>query len=237
MKSALLTSLSVFVPAYNEEANISLLIEDALIYLPKVAKKFEIIIVDDGSQDHTREIVSTYSKQYPVVRLVSHVKNQGYGAAIKTGLKSVRYEWTFFTDSDRQFRFDELQNFLQYTRKYDFVVGFRRIRRDPILRLILAQVFLRLWNYVLFNLKFKDIDCAYKLIPTKLIKNINLTTSSAITVTELMYRLISRGYQYAEIPVTHYKRLYGTQTGSNPKVIMRALSESIALWQKLRSHR
>lgn len=237
MKQALLTSLSVFVPAYNEEANISLIIEDALIYLPKIANKFEIIIVDDGSHDHTREIVSTYSKQYPVVRLISHPKNLGYGAAIKTGLKSVRYDWTFFTDSDRQFRFDELQSFIKYTRKYDFVVGFRRIRRDPILRLILAQVFLRLWNYVLFGLKLKDIDCAYKLIPTKLTKNMTLSTSSAITVTELMYRLISQGYKFVEVPVTHYERSYGTQTGSNPKVIIRALKESIALWQKLRSQK
>ena len=235
MKIIKLSSLSVFVPAYNEEANISLLIEDALIYLPKVAKKFEIIIVDDGSQDHTREIVATYSKQYPAVRLISHTKNQGYGAAIKTGLKAARYDWTFFTDSDRQFRFDELQSFIKYTTKYDFVIGYRRIRRDPILRLILAQIFLRFWNYFLFGLKLRDIDCAYKLIPTKLTKNIILSTSSAITVTELMYRLINQGCKFVEVPVNHYERSYGTQTGSNPKVIIRALKESIALWQNLRS--
>lgn len=235
MKTTLLPSLSVFVPAYNEEANISLLIEDALTYLPKVAKKFEVIIVDDGSHDQTREIVSTYSKQYPVVRLISHSKNQGYGATIKTGLKAARYEWTFFTDSDRQFRFNELQSFVKFTRKYDFVIGYRRVRRDPLLRLILAQIFLRLWNYVLFGLKLRDIDCAYKLIPTKLTKNLALITNSAITVTELMYRLISNGYTFTQVPVTHYERSYGKQTGSNPKVIIRALKESIALWQKLRS--
>lgn len=237
MKQAMLSSLSVFVPAFNEEANISLLIEDALLYLPKIAKKYEVIIIDDGSRDHTKEIVATYSKQYPFIRLVTHSKNQGYGAAIKTGLKSARYEWIFFTDSDRQFRFDELQSFLKYTSNYDFVVGYRRVRRDPILRLIIAQVFLRMWNYLLFGLTLKDIDCAYKLIPTKLVKNLNLITSSAITVTELMYRLISQGHTFIELPVTHYERSYGIQTGSNPKVIIRALKESIALWRKLRSRR
>ena len=235
MKIIKLSSLSVFVPAYNEEANISLLIEDALVFLPKVAEKFEIIIVDDGSQDHTREIVSTYSKQYPSVHLISHAKNQGYGAAIKTGLKAARYDWTFFTDSDRQFRFEELPSFIKYTDKYDFVVGYRRIRRDPILRLVLAQIFLRFWNYLLFGLKLRDIDCAYKLIPTRLTKKLKLTTQSAITVTELMYRLINGGHKFVEVPVNHYERSYGTQTGSNPKVIIRALKESIALWQNLRS--
>jgi glycosyltransferase involved in cell wall biosynthesis len=229
-----LSSLSVFVPVYNEEANIPLVIQDALEYCNKVTDQFELIIVNDGSSDHTVKIVESYSRQYPQIRLVSHSRNRGYGAAIKTGFKSARYDWIFFTDSDRQFRFDELPHFVTFTERADYVVGYRRRRRDPLLRLILAQGFLRIWNYCLFGLTIRDVDCAYKLIPRALIENVKLSTESAITVTELIYRLNKAGYTYVQVPVTHYSRPYGHQTGSKPKVILKALKESLILWQKLK---
>ncbi len=230
-----LNSLSVFVPVYNEEANIGLIIEDALLYLPKVAHKYELIIVNDGSTDETIRIVNSYLSQYSVIRLVSHRQNRGYGAAVKTGLKTARYDWIFFTDSDRQFRFDELPQFLAHRHGVDFVIGYRIKRQDSLWRLILAQGFLRLWNYLLFGLTLRDIDCAYKLLPKSAIAKIKLDTESAITVTELLYRLIKLGLSYREVPVTHYPRPYGRQTGNDPRVIIRALKESLMLWQKIRA--
>lgn len=227
-----LSSLSIFVPVYNEEANISLVIQDALDYAPQVADQFELIIINDGSSDDTARIVKAYKRQYPEIRLVNHTKNKGYGAAIKTGFKVAQYDWLFFTDSDRQFRFDELPRFATFVTHADYVVGYRRSRRDPILRLLLAQGLLRIWNYLLFGLTIRDVDCAYKLIPRRLISSIRLTTESAITVTELIYRLTQAGYTYVQVPVTHYSRPYGHQTGSNPRVILKALKESLRLWQQ-----
>lgn len=234
MPNTKLSSLSIFFPVYNEEANIGLVIEDALKYAKKAARKFEIIVVNDGSTDRTSEVIKTYVSRYENVRLVTHETNRGYGSAVKTGLKSCRYEWVFFTDSDGQFHFDGLEDFVAQRTGVDMVLGYRTKRRDHLLRVILAQGMLRLWNYLFFGLKLKDVDCAYKLIPTSCLKNIKLTTSSAITVTELMYRLINQGYRYHQVPVTHYPRLYGSQTGGNIKVIVRALKESIILWWELR---
>lgn len=228
-----LRSLSIFFPVYNEEANIGLVIEDAVQHAQKVAKVWEVIIVDDGSTDATRDIVHTFSLKYPGVRLVSHRQNKGYGAAVKTGLAACRYDWIFFSDSDAQFHFDELAGFVSHRDQADFVIGYRAKRQDHLMRLIVAQGFLRTWNYLLFGIKVRDIDCAYKLIPRRCLEGLTLTTASAITVTELIYRLIRSGYNYAEVAVTHYPRKYGTQTGNNPKVIIRALRESLSLWWKL----
>lgn len=230
-----LSSLSVFVPTYNEEANISLIIEDVLKYVPNLAIKWELIVVNDGSIDQTARIVRSYSARYQNIKLINHTKNRGYGAAVKTGLKSARYNWIFFTDSDRQFRFEELASFIAHRDSADVVIGYRKKRRDPLIRLIIAQGFLRLWNYILFGLKVRDVDCAYKLIPKKCLKNITLTTESAITVTELLYKLIKRGYKFKEVPVNHYPRPYGQQTGNHPSVIYKALRESVALWQSSKS--
>lgn len=236
MRQNKLTSLSVFVPAYNEAANIKATVDDALTYVPQIASKYEIIVVDDGSSDGTSNIVTDLSRKNKYVRLVTHKHNKGYGAAVKTGIRASKYEWTFFTDADRQFHFDELPRFVSLRNKADIVVGRRLKRRDPILRIIIAQILLKYWNMLLFHLSMKDVDCAYKLIPTKYLKKLNLVTESAITVTEIMVKLKKMGLSIYETPVTHYPRYHGHQTGSNPKVILRAFHESFKLWKELKNH-
>jgi glycosyltransferase involved in cell wall biosynthesis len=75
--------LSVFFPAYNEEANIKETITKAIKILPQVAKKWEIIVINDGSTDRTGEIVEDLIKNEPQVRMITHTPNRGYGAAVK----------------------------------------------------------------------------------------------------------------------------------------------------------
>lgn len=233
MKQSKLTSLTIFFPAFNEAANIEATISDAIRYAPQVSDKFEVIVIDDGSTDDTAAIVNAISKKNPTIRLISHPHNKGYGAAVKTGLKNSRYDWIFFTDSDRQFHFDELPHFVSLRQKAEIIVGRRLKRRDPILRIILAQILLKYWNFFLFGLWMKDVDCAYKLIPAKYVRKMNLVTESAITITEMMVKLKQLGLTVYETPVTHYSRRHGVQTGSHPRVILRALAESLKLWQAL----
>ncbi len=168
--------------------------------------------------------------------MISHPYNRGYGAAVKTGIKAAKYEWTFFTDSDRQFHFSELPHFVTLRDRADIIVGRRLKRRDPILRIIIAQIMLKYWNLFLFGLSMKDVDCAYKLIPTSYIKHLKLITESAITVTEMMVKLKRLGLSIYETPITHYPRRGGVQTGSHPKVILRAFRESFKLWTELKNN-
>lgn len=230
-----LNSLSIFFPAYNEAENIEATIKDALHYAPVVAKKYEIIVVNDGSNDGTPVIVENLIKKHRQVRLINHSINRGYGAAVKTGIKNARYEWIFFTDSDRQFHFDELPRFVSLRDKADIVVGRRLKRRDPILRIIIAQILLKYWNLFLFGLSMKDVDCAYKLLPARYVRRLRLITESAITVTEMMVKLKQMGLTIYETPVIHYPRKRGIQTGSHPSVILRAFRESFKLWEELKS--
>lgn len=233
-----LSSLSIFFPAFNEEENIENTITDAIANAKKLTKKFEIIVVNDGSTDNTAEVVKRISSKNKNIRLVSHDKNRGYGAAVKTGIKSCKYDWIFFTDSDGQFKLNELKKFVDNRDKADLIIGYRKKRMDPFHRIFIAKVLLKIWNRVLFGLKLKDVDCAYKLFPKKIIKGINLETESAITVTELLVKAKQKGHTILELPVTHYARKHGVQTGGNPKVILRAAKESFYLYrQTSRSHR
>lgn len=228
-----LKSISIFFPAYNEEGNIATTLIDARNAATQVAKDYEIIVVNDGSRDRTVEVVAELQKYDHKIRLISHPKNLGYGAAVKTGLKACKMDWIFFTDSDGQFHYDELDKFVKESDRADLVIGYRRKRMDPFHRVFVAQVLLKIWNFVLFGLTVKDVDCAYKLFKKEVRDAIKLDTSSAITVTEFIVKAKSLGYKMIQLPVHHYPRKFGKQTGGDWRVILKAAQDSFALRKKL----
>lgn len=228
-----LTSLSIFMPAFNEEGNIAATLIDAEKAAKKVASDYEIIVVNDGSRDKTAEIVKELAKQNRHLRLVNHQQNRGYGAAVKTGLSSCRKDWIFFTDSDGQFHYDELGYFVDAAAHADLVMGYRQKRMDPFHRVFVAQVLLKIWNFVLFGLTVRDVDCAYKLFTKKVRDTIKLKTESAITVSEFIIKAKVANFRIKQLPVHHYPRRFGEQTGGNWQVIAKAAKESFRLYREL----
>jgi len=234
MKSSVkLASLSIFFPAFNEEGNIATTIIDARNEAKKIAHNYEIIVVNDGSTDRTVEVVKELQRLDNKIRLVSHSKNRGYGAAVKTGLKSCAMDWIFFTDSDGQFHYDELHKFVNVCDKADLIIGYRRKRMDPFHRVFVAQVLLKVWNFFLFGLIVRDVDCAYKLFKREVRDATKLDTESAITVTEFIVKSKARGFKILQLPVQHYPRKFGEQTGGNWRVIVKAARESFTLRKKM----
>ncbi len=227
-----LSSLSIFMPAYNEEGNIATTIIDARNAAGQVAKSYEIIVVDDGSKDRTGEVVAEMARYDKNIRLISHPSNRGYGSAVKTGLKACKKDWIFFTDSDGQFHYDELLKFAKASANYDLVIGYRKKRMDPFHRVFVAQVLLKIWNFVLFGLTVRDVDCAFKLFKRKVRDQIVLDTESAITVTEFIVKAKSLNFSLIQLPVTHYPRKFGEQTGGNWRVIVKAAVESFRLYKQ-----
>ncbi|MBU1457471.1 glycosyltransferase family 2 protein [Patescibacteria group bacterium] len=147
-----LSELSLFLPAYNEEKVISQTIIKSDAILRKVAKKYEILVVNDGSTDRTEEVVNQIIKKNPnVVRMITHNPNKGYGGALKTGLYGSKYKYISFIDADGQFDFAEIGKFIKYINDYDLVIGYRQNRADSGLRIGTAYL-LKLWN--LFWFKF-----------------------------------------------------------------------------------
>lgn len=232
-KTTKLSSISIFMPAFNEEGNIATTIIDARNAARVVAQDYEIIVVNDGSRDRTGEVVLELAKNDPKIRLISHPQNRGYGAAVKTGLKACRKDWIFFTDSDGQFHYDELPKFAKSAEGYDLVMGYRKKRMDPFHRVFVAQVLLKVWNFVLFGLTVRDVDCAFKLFKKEVRDAIKLDTESAITVTEFIVKAKTLGYKLIQLPVSHYPRKFGEQTGGNWRVIVKAARESFRLYKEL----
>ena len=234
-----LPELSIFFPFWNEEKNIEKVVEQALSVAPSITKRFEIIIVDDGSQDATLSIAEKLAEKHKNIRVISHKPNRGYGAALKEGLENAKYEYIVFTDGDRQFNFTEVEKFIPEIQNSDIVIGFRKKRRDrKILKRLLLMNLLKIVDYILFGFSFKDIDCGFKMFRKSAVEAISpLRSEGAMITTEILAKATRKGLKIAQVGVEHYPREEGIQTGANFPVIFRAIIESLMLWLDIKSKR
>ncbi|MEW6233951.1 MAG: glycosyltransferase family 2 protein [Candidatus Omnitrophota bacterium] len=226
-------SVSVFFPAHNEVDNIKPLTEAAVQALENRVEDFEIIIVDDGSTDGTRELADQLAQQDAHVRAIHHEVNRGYGGAVKTGIASSKKDWIFFTDGDGQFDVSEISLLLEHTGEYDAVVGFRLDRRDPIHRKFFALGWGTLIR-LLFGFRVKDLDCAFKLFKRKYFEGVELKAEGAVISVEFFSILQRRQARIQQVGVHHYPRRAGQQSGGSVKVIARAFKELLLLYRRLK---
>jgi len=227
------SSISVFFPCYNEQDNIARIVEQALVVLEKLDADFEIIIVDDGSSDATGQIAEKITDRNSRVKVVHHPTNLGYGAALKSGFKTATKKLIFYTDGDGQFDISEMPPLLPLMGQFDIVSCYRLNRQDNIIRKINGWCWTKL-VCLLFGMKIRDIDCAFKLYKREIFDNIQLLSAGALVDTEILARAIRKGYRITQKGVHHYPRTAGTQTGANLKVILRAFKELLKLHRKIR---
>ncbi len=228
-------SLSVVLPAYNEGENIEKTLSDAISYLENNLKEYEVIVVNDGSKDNTGEIVQELASSDPRVILLNHPHNQGYGAALRTGFENASLEYVFLMDSDGQFDIRELDCFFPFLDDSTIVIGYRGNRADSLIRKINAWLY-HVYIRIVFGLKARDIDCAFKVFPRIAYERVkSIRSGGALFSAEFLIKLVRIGYRIKEIPVSHYPRIYGKQTGANIGVILRMFKDCWKLRNELRS--
>lgn len=213
--------ISAFFPAYNEEENIRHVIESALSVLSEIAEEYEVLVVlYEGSTDRTGEIVREMARKDSRVRLVIQpLGERGYGAAMRMGYDNARYEYVFYSDADRQYDLGELRAFLPLIRTAALVVGYRRARRDPPMRLFVAKVYNLIMN-IIFGLEQRDVDCAFKLVRKSIFDRIKLNCRTGLSDAELLVKARLAGYDIVEVGVSHFPRVAGGtnfDVGSIPK--------------------
>lgn len=225
-----LPELSLFFPFWNEEKNIENVVLSAIPVLDSVASKWEIIMVDDGSSDKTLLRAQELVNQNKNLRLVSHMPNRGYGAALKEGFLNSNYKYVAFTDGDGQFDISEISKFVEEINKSDVVIGFRKKRKDSPVRHILMNM-LKVWDFIFFRFYFQDIDCGFKMFKKEALdKLMPLRSEGAMITTEILAKAKNKKLKIKEIEVSHYPRKFGEQSGANIPVVIRAILESFILW-------
>jgi glycosyltransferase involved in cell wall biosynthesis len=227
-------SISVFFPCYNEQDNVARTIEQALAVLEKSDADFEVIIVDDGSADNTGRIADEIAERNNRVKVIHHSTNLGYGAALQSGFKAAAKKLVFYTDGDGQFDISEMPPFLPLIGQYDIVSCYRLNRQDNLIRRINGWCWTKL-VCLLFGMKIRDVDCAFKLYKREIFDNIELSSTGALIDTEILARAVRKGYTITQKGVHHYPRTAGAQTGANLRVILRAFKELFELRRQIRS--
>jgi glycosyltransferase involved in cell wall biosynthesis len=237
MNQFLLPELSLYLLCYNEERNIANTFNKSLPILKKIAKKWEIVFVDDGSTDKSADILSHLKQSDPShIKIITHQKNRGYGAAFKSGAYNCRYQWITFIDGDGQFDFSEITNFISSQKKThaDLVIGYYKKRRVSNFRIWGSSAW-QLAVYLLFGLKVKDIDCGFKFYNKKvldIIPHLEAERGPFIS-SEFLIKAKKMGFKIVEIGVHHYPRVFGEATGSKLNVVLAGFKDLLSLWYKL----
>jgi glycosyltransferase involved in cell wall biosynthesis len=230
-----LPEISIFFPFWDEEENIEQVVLAAIPVAERIAAKWEIIMVDDGSTDKTLKIAEKLASKNDSLRVVSLNRNRGYGAALRSGFENAKYNIIVFTDGDGQFDFSEIDKFIEKIESVDMVIGFRKKRSDKnrFNRLLLMNL-LKVWDLIFFRFYLKDIDCGFKMFKKEsLQKLIPLRSEGAMITTEILAKAKRKKLKIAEVGVTHLPRIKGHQSGADFSVIFRAVLESFILWYDL----
>jgi glycosyltransferase involved in cell wall biosynthesis len=226
-------SLSVFFPAYNDAGTIASLVLLAHMSARQLTDDYEITVIDDGSPDHTGDLLDEMARHFPWLRVVHHAVNRGYGGALRTGFATATKDLIFYTDGDAQYDPREMALLYEALRPgVDFVNGVKIGRSDPAHRIAIGRVY-HWFVRLAFGLHLRDVDCDFRLMRRSIFERVHLTRSSGVICVELMKKVQDHGFAIAEVPVHHYHRSYGKSQFFNFRRVARTLLDLAILWREL----
>lgn len=232
-----LPSLSVFFPAYNDAGTIASMALTADRAARALTDDYEIIIINDGSCDHTALVLQELQSLLPRLRVIEHPQNRGYGAALRSGFAAARKEWVFYTDGDAQYNPLEMEMLAQALRPgIDWVNGYKISRNDPLIRILLGAVYNQFVKWV-FGLRLRDVDCDFRLLRRSALEQISLHSDTGSICVEMMCKLQQAGFGFAEVQVSHFHRQYGVSQFFNLGRLLRTALHLVQLWWALIAHR
>ncbi len=231
--SAVKPGLSIFFPAYNDVGTIASLALVAHMTAREITHDHEVIVVEDGSPDHTGELLDEMARHFPWLKVVHHETNRGYGGALRTGFATASKELVFYTDGDGQYDPREMTKLLDtFSPEVDFVNGYKISRNDPLHRVIIGRLY-HWFVKIAFGLRLRDVDCDFRLMRRNIFEKVHLTRSSGVICVELMKKVQDHGFRIAQVPVHHYHRSYGKSQFFNFARVGRTLADLARLWFEL----
>ena len=204
MSQTLRETLSILIPVFNEEGNVSLLHDKLTTTLKKTGRLYEIIFIDDGSTDGTLEALLDISRMNPNLKVISFTRNFGQTAALSAGIDFSKGDIIIPMDGDLQNDPEDILNFLQKIEEgYDVVSGWRKSRKDPFLTRRLPSIIANRIISLIGGVHLHDYGCTLKAYRRDILKNIKLYGE--------MHRFIPIyaqwiGARVSEIPVRHFPR-------------------------------
>jgi len=223
-------SISAFFPCYNDEATIARMVELAASTIDECGVDGEIIVINDGSTDHSAEVIAAAAAREPRLRIVTHESNRGYGGALLSGFAAATRQWVFYTDGDAQFDPTELALLVDAAADdVDVVQGYKIRRADNIARRVIGRVYHRFVAFA-FRLEIRDTDCDFRLIRKSALDRVALVHSTGVICVELVCKLQDSGARFVEVPIHHYAREHGQSEFFRFTRVVRSLKDLVGLW-------
>lgn len=205
--------LSVIIPVFNEEKTIGEILKKVEQTELREIKK-EIIVVDDGSKDSSKRKAQSAKEKFKIknLKILSHKKNQGKGVAIKTGLKKATGDYVIIQDADLEYDPADWQKMAKPIKEGKAVVvygsRFTGERRNMFFAHWVANRFLSLVTNVLYDTTLSDMETCYKMIPTRILREINLKSKRFDFEPEVTAKILKRGFRIYEVPISYAGREY-----------------------------
>jgi len=220
-------TFSIIIFSYNEANTLPKVIVDALSFLHHHAATSELVIVDDGSSDNTKEVCLAFKAKHPEVKLISHPKNLGIGQALKTGYSAAQYEYVCAIPGDGQFDVNELAIIrpFSYSTYYSF---YRTITGYSLYRKTLSWLN-RLFNQHFLGIYLRDVNWI-KVYRKDQLDALNLSLTSSLIESEICAKLYKKGTTPIEIPSKYLQRTHGEPKGGSWHTLKKAIQDLIKLW-------
>jgi len=231
--AAHIDSLSAFFPCFNDAPTIAGLVRTVTATLTSLGIAHEVIVVNDGSTDDSLAVLQDLTAEIPVLRIVDHRVNRGYGAALRSGFAAARGEWVFYTDGDGQYDPAEVERLIAHVSEdVDVVQGWKLGRSDSPLRAIVGRAYHHTVR-LLFRLPVRDTDCDFRLIRASALERVALRHSSGVICVEMLRKLDRAGARFTEVGVHHYARQHGRSQFFRLGRVARSLLDVALLWVNL----
>ncbi|HSS51618.1 MAG TPA: glycosyltransferase family 2 protein, partial [Thermoanaerobaculia bacterium] len=232
-------SVSLVIPMFNEEENIEHAIDFAVDALERHAGDYEIVVVDDASEDRSPEIVARLAAANPRIRVQRHEVNRKLGASLKTGFAAARQDLVLYMDADLPFDPDVVGRAIQalLVTRADLIAGYRLDRTTEGFR---RTVYSYLYNSLiglLFGWPHRDINFSFKLMRREVLEAIELKAEGSLIDAELIVKAKNLGFVIQQLGLDYFPRTRGKSTLSSPAVILKIFRELFALYPEMRHPR
>jgi len=201
--------LTLALPAYNEEGNITSVLDASISALQRLGKTWEIIVVDNYSSDRTPKVVEEYIKTEPRVRLIRHPENRLYSGSCATAIREGRGTLLAIMDSDGQFSAEDLDGLMSKIEAgFNLVFGWRRRRYDPVSRKLMSKVFNAL-GAIWLRYPFHDLNCGIRIFDRNMLSVAHINHRINMVNPELYVRAVNANLRVGEVVVRHAERRQG----------------------------
>ena len=223
--------ISIILPVFNEEQNLPKLLHDIKDFFSSREYSYQVVAVNDGSFDNTAAVLNSLSQDLPI-KVIEHATNLGYSQSIRSGFKYLdSSDLVLIMDADNQFHIESLDQLTPYISSFDIVVGERVKRKDSQSRILLGEIW-SLLGRILFKTKLKDLNCGFKLFSVEILQSLQLDTVGPGINLEIFSDPIVRNSKIKMVPIPHYARAYGVETGAQLQTIRASMVDFYIVMKK-----